>query len=182
MQSLVTYLIAALLAWCPLSRQTWRGEPEDHARARYQRIAESIASVALDEQEPPLPGGRERTALLLASLAFWESGLREDVDEGRCPLTECDAGYAWTLWQIHPDTGLTLDGDGWRYARDRSPAWLLDHGDAVISGPDMIRDRQLAARVALHMARRSVYVWTTGARAKAHAAWWWSTHPMEATP
>lgn len=177
MNALVTYLIATMISWAPLTPARLHGETPEHARARYAAHAQAIASVALDAQEPPLSGGRARTAVVLASIAFWESGFDELVDEGHCTPHTCDNGLAWSVYQIHDEGGITLDGNGWLYARLRKPDWLLEHADSVIRGPDLVQDRQLAARVALHMARRNLYGWTTARTVLQHVAWWMAGHP-----
>ena len=164
-----------------ISARGWSETPE-HAQARYEAHAQAIASVALDAQEPPLRGGRVRTAIELASIAFWESGLDERVDEGHCTPHTCDSGLAWSVYQIHDGGGLTLDGAGWLYASQRSPEWILDHADSVIRGPDLVQDRQLAARVALHLARRSIFVWTTARTVLAHVDFWMAAHPAPVLP
>jgi hypothetical protein len=175
---MLAYLVAAMIAWAPLTPARLHGEAPEHARGRYQDFAAALVSVVYDAQEPALREGRARTAVELASVAFWESGFSEIVDEGRCAPGTCDFGIAWTLYQIHDGGGLTLDGPLWMYARDRPQAWLLEHADSVIRGPDMVQDRQLAARVALHLFRRSPWVWSTWSRARAHVAWWVATHPV----
>jgi hypothetical protein len=130
--------------------------------SHYDAVARDIANVASDASEQPIWGDdvtRAKTAIVLTALAFFESRFWRFVDEGICngrdssrvrALGNCDGGYAYSLWQIHPEDGLVLVGDGWAHARD------VRGVREVITGKMLIADRTLAARVALHIARRSI--------------------------
>src|SRR5205823_6059111 len=86
LKALTTYLLSAMLSWMPARNQQHR-ETADAAQARYETIAADVAATALDPNEPPVyqgPDGRVKTALVLLSLAFWESAFRVDVDRGQC--------------------------------------------------------------------------------------------------
>jgi hypothetical protein len=171
---------AAMIAWSPVAQHARLDHDASVTEARYRSIAASIDRGVSDPREPPLyagAGGRAKTAFLVASLAFHESRFWARVDEGRCALRECDAGFAWSLWQVHPEDGIVLDGVTFVHARNRSPTWVLEHSAEVITGPQLIRDRDLAVRVVLHVARRSIRQWTTGVAAKRHAEAWWQRHP-----
>jgi hypothetical protein len=63
-------------------------ESEEAGRARYVEIANAIDSAS---------GGNRQLAALLASVSFYESGWRADVDDGR---VRGDGGRACTLWQL----------------------------------------------------------------------------------
>ena len=56
MESIVSYLLAAMIAWVPLQVHT-PVESVDDARARYESIARDVVSVAFDESESPLFAG-----------------------------------------------------------------------------------------------------------------------------
>ena len=170
--ALTDWLTSSMIAWAP---PQGRGDTDEaHARSRYRDIASDIARVALDPSEPPLYAtrdGRARTALMLLSIAFWESGFLFDVDSGMCRPKTCDDGTAFTLWQLHPQRGAKKEGfkfvgDGWAYAPDG------------YDGPALVKDRVLAARISLHLARRHIGAWTTATRAMNHAASWWAGHPF----
>ena len=80
---LTTWILTVLLAVAPPGR-TPRIESAEEGRARYATIAADLDAVVTAES--PLFGGRlgrARTAMLLAAVAFHESGFRRDVDEGR---------------------------------------------------------------------------------------------------
>lgn len=71
----------------------------------------------------------------------------------------CDGGWAYSMWQIHPfdfswREGMVLldDGREWSFA-----SYVHDGQDRpIILGKDMIADRRVAARMALHMLRRAL--------------------------
>src|SRR5262245_66320038 len=85
---LAGWLLGVMVATAPPGRSRFpteaRETPED-GRARYAAIAHAVAEVALDPDERPLFSGdraRERTAALLLSISWHESGWRRDVDLG----------------------------------------------------------------------------------------------------
>jgi len=133
MQNLVTYLVTAMLSWVPLHAHA-PVESADDARGRYESIARDVAAVVLDGGEEPLFGGssgRSETAILMLSVASFESSFRKSVDEGR---GRGDKGRSYCLMQIHVGAGTTSEG------------W---------SGPDLVENRQWCFRAALHMLRGS---------------------------
>jgi hypothetical protein len=176
MLRLLQYVLAAMLAWVPPSQQG-PAEAGPVAQARYERIAQDIASVALDPNVDPLfdgDDGRARTAILLASIASHESMFSRAVDEG---VVRGDHGVAWGLWQVH-----CYRGEACR---------------------ELIRDRLRGAREALRIARLSMHacrgmslsdrlsVYTTGrcvhgqheSRVRVQRALDWMTrHPWRGCP
>ena len=124
MESLVAYLLAAMLAWVPAGVQKAHEAPEE-AQTRYEAIARDVAAVALDPDETSIfagPGGRARTALVLLSVASYESYFRKDVDEG---TRLGDHARSYCIEQIRVGDGTTREG------------W---------SGPDLIADRKRCVR------------------------------------
>jgi hypothetical protein len=133
MNSLVAYLVAAMVGWVPL-RVHAPIESVDEASSRYDSIAEDVAAVAMDEEEAPLfggPDGRIQTALLMLSVASFESGYRKKVDDGR---GLGDHGRSFCLMQIKVGRGVTREG------------W---------TGQDLVTDRKRCFRAALHILRTS---------------------------
>jgi hypothetical protein len=133
MDSLVAYLVAAMIGWVPLHAHT-PSETLDDVHARYESIARDAVSVAFDEAEAPVfsgPEGRTQTALLMLSIASYESGYRKKVDGG---TTLGDHGHSYCLMQVRVGSGITREG------------W---------SGPDLIADRRLCFRAGLHILRSS---------------------------
>ena len=129
--TLAAYLLTAMISWMPTKVHHREGEAV--ALARYESIATDIAKVALDENEIPLfagEDGRTQTALLVASIASYESHFRADVDEGRA---RGDKGISWCIMQIQVH-GKTLEG------------W---------SGKDLIDDRAKCLAAGLHLVRES---------------------------
>lgn len=138
--------MTTLIAWLTSAMLAWTLPHDQHAahEARYARIAEDALRVAYDPEEPPLFKGdqaRARTATLLIAWASYESNFRETVERGE---ERGDGGIAWCLMQIHPEVGISLDAHA-GYHWDR----------AGLHGQDLVRDRAMCFRVALHMLRDS---------------------------
>jgi hypothetical protein len=113
-------------------------ETKEDAVARYEEIAQAAADVAFDENEPALFGGshgRARTAALLISVAFNESGFRRDVDLGIGPKAR-GSGIDSCLMQVRGlHSSLTAEGWTWR---------------------ELVSDRQKCFRAGLHVIRKSI--------------------------
>jgi hypothetical protein len=138
MSALAAYIAAVLTMLIPNMRE-----------ARRSSIATDIATVTLAEPsafEDDESGG-QRTALLLLSLAHYETGRSWSawVDNGSCndPVWrtehsfwlrhgDCDGGHAWSMWQIHVP------------------------GDDPALGRALIVDRKKAIHTALSIARSSL--------------------------
>jgi hypothetical protein len=180
LSALVTWLLAAELAWVPAPTVDL---------PRYEAIARDIASVAFDPDERPLFAGttessrRARTALLLDAVASFESFYREDVDNGtkRGALGEVCVLQVLTP---SPRTRIVLTADTYRYSEDASEGW---------SREDMVADRKKCVRAALHKMRESfrachnLSLYTAGIcnadeKAAKNRAWraeaWWKHHPF----
>lgn len=174
--TLPSYLLAAMLAWTSGSNRADRNE------ARYLEIATDIASVATSE--PALfrdDASRTKSALVLLSIAFWESGFSAKVDRGELLG---DRGLAVSLWQIHDEGGLVMLPSGYAHARD------VPGATDIVTAARLKADRRLAARMALHIALGSLkrsgglcgYSGEPGPcpRAKLrleHAIQWYRSHP-----
>ena len=143
--TLVRYLYDSMRRWTSLPNED--GDPADAARAarnadsrvRIGMTASDIVSVA--RSEAPLFEGdrdRSRSAVLVATVAFFESGFAEYVDNGQCndwswkhpkrtgpdavaadeikrrmgllAAGPCDGGLAYSDWQIHPFDSMWRDG------------------------------------------------------------------------
>jgi hypothetical protein len=136
MESLVSYLVAAMLAWVPAYAHAPL-ESSEQVLERYESIARDLANVALDESESPLFTGadaRTETALLMLSVASFESSFSKRVDDG---IRRGDRGYSYCLMQIHVGHGQTREG------------W---------TGQQLIDDRKLCFRAALHILQLSFSV------------------------
>lgn len=90
MQQFLSYLVAAMVAWCPISdhrfylRQSNMNDEQrdEHTLARYASIAQDVEDV-VKEKKPLFKGpfARIRTALVVLAIASFESGgFREDID------------------------------------------------------------------------------------------------------
>ena len=135
MESIVSWALAFIFSIAP--PRAGRGELIEEAVARYEQIAADAVAVAYDSTTPPLFAGRDgraKTAALLLSVAFHESGFRKDVDLGIGPRARGDSGQSWCLMQIKIGGGRTLEG------------W---------SGAELVRDRRLCFAAGLSAIRRS---------------------------
>src|SRR4051812_20815202 len=112
-KALATWVFLAIGTWVPPHHQTaaWR-EPEAAAAGRYYDFAEDVARVALAPDEPPLreladdqeddDQARARTALLLASVATFESAMAARVIDCRI----LGPGGAGGPFQTHHQTSV----------------------------------------------------------------------------
>ena len=55
-----------------------------------------------------------------------------------------------------PEDGLIFDGDVYTFVRNRPASWREEHKAEIFDGPALVRDRRVAARMALHMLRYSM--------------------------
>lgn len=89
-------VLTAMLTWVPAVAHKHSEAPEA-ATSRYEEIAKDIADVV--QQDGPVEGlGEAKTALLMASIAYFESAYSKDVDTCK---RRGDNGQAVTLWQLH---------------------------------------------------------------------------------
>lgn len=159
MHAYILWLVSMMMAWAPPQCAKGESPRVDHCRAyrtypeavetreetaaRYASIAEAAVDAAFDPNEDVLVSGmhaRERTVLILLSVAFYESGFRRDVDLNLGPRARGDSSTSWSIWQIRLDKhGASFTPEGW-------------------TGPDLIADRSKAARAALHKLRHGVRV------------------------
>jgi hypothetical protein len=137
MNSLIAYLLAAIVTWSPPEGHDYY-ERREETLERYESIASDVAAVALDPAEPSLfggPQGRAETALLLTSVASFESGgFRRDVDLGIGNRARGDGGRSWCLMQINIGDGKTVEH------------W---------TGHDLIEDRRKCLRAGLKKMQQS---------------------------
>lgn len=155
---LEAYVLDAMRTWAPPATMI------DRDTRHYAGIARDIVDVVQDERPAWADDHtKAKTAILLAAIAYWESHFWRHVDDGTCndPIAakkafaliartgNCDGGWAYSLWQVHPEGGIVLTKDGWKHSWDAP-------GEKAIVGADMIKDRRVAARVALRMARASI--------------------------
>ena len=176
---MIAWLVAFMVSVSPPSLAVkFRGELDvDLVTSRYESLAKDVLSVTSDPNEKL--SNPSKSALRLIAQAFCESAFDWRVDSGKCVPGTCDHGQAWSIWQLHAEDGLIFDGPRFTYARNRSESWKLDHFGEISKGGDLIRDRKLAARYALHMARVSPQLWSTWKCASDSASLWVSRHPYQ---
>lgn len=103
---LALYLLDAMTAWIPKTKHSYY-EKVSATEDRYIDLAFAIAKVALDPNQEPLfdeNDGRIKTALLLASIASYESQFNERVTNCYQPG---DHGLAWGPFQTHSNRKKT---------------------------------------------------------------------------
>lgn len=163
--SLHQWLLDRMMSWMPPGRSFIKEakETKQEGTVRYADIADDMISVAYDPSEKPLFAGkygRAMTLALVASLSWFESGYRKDVDFGLGKLGRGDSGRSWCLMQImlgrpDPATGETKK----RVLLTASSFSLVSPGEAgwdqAYGGEHLVQDRQRCLRTGLHMARRS---------------------------
>jgi len=160
---LSSYVQDLMLKWVPAKNMPL------HDVSHYASIAYDISTIALDPKEKGVfPGGDQwKNAVLLATIGDWEGHYWKHVDDGRCNdkvfrasqsgkdllgrTGDCDGGHAYSIFQIHPEGGIALTDDGlWTHLAKKP-------GDpSSADGADLVSDRQVAARTALHMLRASL--------------------------
>ena len=138
-EMLASWLLGVMLATAEPGRSRFpveaRETPEE-GRTRYAAIARAIADVSLDPQEAPVFTGehaRERTAALLLSVAYHESGWRRDVDLGLGPHARGGGRYH-CIMQVAVDRGKHASG------------W---------TGAQLVESRQRCVRAALDVLQRA---------------------------
>lgn len=162
----VTWLVTAMKTWSPDYLMPHKDV------SHYESVAQDVFDVVTDPAEPALPlAGADptkvKTMLQVLGVARMESSFWPSVDDGTCnglhpektddidllkkAGMNCDSKAAWSLWQIHTDfpysKGLWLTAEGITTMGGTGPA---------ITGPDLIKNRKLAVRVALHLMRMSI--------------------------
>jgi hypothetical protein len=112
---LISYIMAAMLFLSPLHNSMTHENPMKRLR-RYESIASDIADVV--ESEPPIfsgPYARPQTALMLASMAYHESGYDEKVDAGIVRGTRGEV----CILQVMPNMKGTAYDYSVSYLKDR---------------------------------------------------------------
>lgn len=163
--SLHQWLTDRMLSWMPPGRSyiPEAKETPDEGKARYEKIADAMISVVYDPSERPIftgKYGRARTLALVASVSWFESGYRKDVDLGTGALGRGDRGRSWCMMQImlgtpDPKVGSTksrvfLTQDSFKIVQPNDPRWA-----SAYSGADLVQDRQKCFRTGLHLLRNS---------------------------
>lgn len=102
MTPLAKYLLLFFQSAVPVADHSYY-EKVEVTQARYESIADTVATAATEAPlfKDDLSG--IKTALLLGSIATYESSLRADIDT--CAkggdIDKSGVTHAWTLWQVH---------------------------------------------------------------------------------
>lgn len=163
--SLHQWLLKRMLNWMPTGRSFIKDakETQEDGKARYEKIADAMISVIYDPAEKPLFGGkygRAKTLALVASMSWFESGYRKDVDLGVGPLGRGDGGQSWCMMQILVGREQ-LDGKSKNRVSLTKDYYKLHTSpkDRTVGfgGENLVKDRVACFRVGLHLARRSFH-------------------------
>lgn len=151
-----------LAAYIEDTLREWNKGPMAGKATRYHEIARDIAVVVLREPRIWVGSNGSREGVLLVSIAWWETRLRDYVDDGSCNRWMLDAwrrcgGRLSCLPKEALDamnTGGTCDGG------NAASLWQIHSGDGDIARhlttKDLYSNRKLAAATALAIARRSI--------------------------
>lgn len=147
MESLISWIVAFMVAVAPPGRPTFvpeAQETKEAALARYQSIATDIVDVVYDPKTKPLfkgSEGRARTVSVILALMLHESAFMKNVDEGKGKFSRGDAGKSWCLLQLNVGKGRSWS---WNAKHDRLPRRGDDPADIIpgFTGPEMVADRK----------------------------------------
>lgn len=161
METLLAFVLTLITSVSPLS-QKWSypeaKETEVDRQARYESISKDVLAVVYDTNEAPLfkgPNGRAETAEVILAIASNESGFRKDVDLNLGDYSRGDGGKSWCMMQVQlgkPTKGKTrqrillLPNGNYDWTTDPTKGY---------GGEDLIANRQVCFRAALHMIRVS---------------------------
>lgn len=161
--SLHQWLLDRMLSWMPPGRSYIPAakETKEEGSDRYAEIADSMISVVYDPAEKPLFGGkygRAKTLALIASMSWFESGYRKDVDFGLGSLGRGDNGKSWCMMQVllgkdglgRSPKRVHLTQDSFKLIGKNDALW-----DQSLGGEHLVQSRTGCFRTGLHMARNS---------------------------
>ncbi len=102
MTPLAKYLLLFFQSAVPVTDHSFY-EKVEVTQARYESIADTVAAAATEKPLFKDDWSGVKTALLLGSIATYESSLRADIDT--CAkggdIDKAGVTHAWTLWQVH---------------------------------------------------------------------------------
>lgn len=133
-------------------------ESPEEAQTRYEYIAKDAFEVAFDPVEPPLyrgKDGRVKTWATILSVAHFESSFRKDVDLGEGQKAKGDHGQSWCLMQVKLGKEVKGKTKG-RVNLDTPYARFTTVEGNGFGGEDLVADRKMCFRAALHIMRTSM--------------------------
>lgn len=121
MTPLGSYILTFMIAKVPLEQHAYY-ERLEVTQARYESIAEDIATVSLESPLYDDDEDGEKTGTTIASVASLESFFRAEVDSCKIGGDKDKEGryQAWTLWQLHANKNKVCENRlaGARVARE----------------------------------------------------------------
>lgn len=141
MTHLANWVVSVIVSLTASTQTTrLRSESEADMQARYLSIGEDLEKVVLGA--PPLfadDQDRKKTASLMLSIAFYESGFLKAVDTG---VSRGDHGESYCLLQVRTGNGKV------KYGSEEMRQWR---------GADLIADRTKCFRAGLEALRISIH-------------------------
>lgn len=156
-----TWLFDHMVKLAPPGRKLWYPDSEEtkeEAEKRYRGIARDIVEVVYNPTtKVPFKGplGRTRTASLILSVMFHESGFMKHVDYGLGKYARGDQGDSWCMMQLNIGQGRTLK---WNRVHDRLVQWKDRPQDIFegFTGEELIEDRKRCIQEGLKVLRVSM--------------------------
>jgi hypothetical protein len=170
-ETFITWIVALMVGAAPhytsFTPEAVESPAEMHAR--YESIARDVVAVTYDPNEKPLfsgPRGRQRSALTVLSIAFYESSFRKTVDHNLGPNARGDNGNSWCLMQLNVGKGKTI---AWNHIKNRparraceaqekpyaTPCDPAEEITAGWTGEELVKDRQKCIRAAYRYIKMS---------------------------
>lgn len=154
----IAWMVAFITQFSPPGRPTFVPEAKEskiEAEARYESIAQDIQTV-VSEEEPLFKGpqGRIKTASVILSIMYHESGFRKDVDLGVGKLSKGDGGKSVCMMQLNIGDGRTFS---WNTKKNRV-ALPADPKDEVSQGwtaKEILADRKKCIRAGYRIMKLS---------------------------
>jgi hypothetical protein len=146
--TVIAWLVAFITAVNPPGSRKWlpaAEETAEDASARYESIAEDLASIVWDRDNPPFfkgPFAREKTASVMLATMKFESQFRRDVDLNIGSKARGDGGDSYCLLQIDVGKGRT---QAWNQTKHRFKYKGDPSTDVIIpgfTGDELIADRK----------------------------------------
>ncbi len=155
MKAFVAWIIAFLIAKVPPGQPQYGGliETQQETEIRYESVAEDLAEVIANE--PSFYAGDyglARTATVMLSVAFFESGFSAKVDRG---LLRGDGGRSVCLMQVNVGKGRT---SAWNKTTGKWASPADDPADVVLgwNADELIADRKRCFLAAHRLMRSSI--------------------------
>jgi hypothetical protein len=139
MNLLSAWVFGVIVTLAPSTKYRKTIEPEADMNVRYHQIADDMVE-AIQTSKPLFTGDKAdlQEAALLTSIAWFESGFRKDVGDGR---VRGDAGSSWCYMQHNIGGGHIAVGD------EDMQKW---------TGKDLVKDNKKCFKAGIEVLRHSM--------------------------